>query len=168
MDAYKAQLKQYQQQQQQSNTTTDTNTTTTDDNNNSNIITSTECDDNINTHSNNIVEAPEQPELCKIRINCVSPGPVLTSVFDKMGFADEQAKQNWIEITGARTVLNRVGNIEEIGATVAFLFSNRCWVYYNDIYLCRWWVDVKKKNLLKKKFIFLFIFILFLFVYYFI
>lgn len=56
----------------------------------------------------------------KIRVNIVSPGPVATPLFDKIGINREtlQAK------TGPGTLLGRVGESDEIANAIYYLSSN--------------------------------------------
>ncbi|MDJ0840942.1 MAG: glucose 1-dehydrogenase [Acidobacteriota bacterium] len=59
----------------------------------------------------------------KIRVNVVSPGPVETPIFDRMGAPKEQTdgmKQGF----SAMVPLNRMGTPEEIAGVVAFLGSD--------------------------------------------
>ena len=55
----------------------------------------------------------------KIRVNIVSPGPILTPGFDKA--AGEEAKQ----YVGAATALQRMGNADEVANTVLLLASEK-------------------------------------------
>jgi len=59
----------------------------------------------------------------KIRVNAISPGPIATPIFGKMGLTAEQQQQ-----FGARVVeqvpMGRMGNPDEIASAVLFLASN--------------------------------------------
>jgi NAD(P)-dependent dehydrogenase (short-subunit alcohol dehydrogenase family) len=55
-----------------------------------------------------------------VRVNVVSPGPVTTPIFDRMGFAEEQTRQIKEMITG-KVPLKRFGRPEEIAAAVLYL-----------------------------------------------
>jgi NAD(P)-dependent dehydrogenase (short-subunit alcohol dehydrogenase family) len=57
-----------------------------------------------------------------IRVNTVSPGPVATPIFGKMG-APAGAEQAMIEQMAAGTLVKRVGKPEEIAGLVAYLLS---------------------------------------------
>jgi NAD(P)-dependent dehydrogenase (short-subunit alcohol dehydrogenase family) len=57
-----------------------------------------------------------------IRVNAVSPGPVETPIFDKMGLPTE-VKDEFGGIMSERTYLKRFGKPEEIASVVAFLAS---------------------------------------------
>jgi NAD(P)-dependent dehydrogenase (short-subunit alcohol dehydrogenase family) len=58
----------------------------------------------------------------KIRVNVVSPGPVKTPLFGKLGMSPEAAEEVGSEIV-AQVPLGRFGQAEEIGKAVAFLAS---------------------------------------------
>ena len=57
-----------------------------------------------------------------IRVNAVSPGPIETPIFDKMGAPDEAKKEMKAGIT-AGVPMKRMGTAEEVAKTVAFLAS---------------------------------------------
>ncbi len=58
-----------------------------------------------------------------IRVNAVSPGPILTPIFDRMGLPKETAEERLGEIVAA-VPLKRAGKPEEVAAVVAFLASS--------------------------------------------
>jgi len=58
-----------------------------------------------------------------IRVNAVSPGPIETPIFAKMGMSQEQQSEFGEQIT-AQVPLKRMGRPEEIAAAVAFLASS--------------------------------------------
>ncbi|RZJ56089.1 MAG: SDR family oxidoreductase [Flavobacterium sp.] len=59
----------------------------------------------------------------KIRINAISPGPVETPLYGKLGL--EQAEVEGLgALLGDKILLKRFGKAEEIGKTVAFLASD--------------------------------------------
>jgi len=58
-----------------------------------------------------------------VRVNVVSPGPVATPIFDRMGLPEEQARQMRDRITD-RVPLKRFGRPDEIAAAVLFLSSS--------------------------------------------
>lgn len=55
-----------------------------------------------------------------VRVNIVSPGPVLTPIFERVGLNDELV-QSMMNVT---TLQNRIGLSEEIASTIAFLISD--------------------------------------------
>lgn len=59
----------------------------------------------------------------KIRVNAISPGPIKTPIFEKMGIGQEQAAQ-FVEGISAQIPLGRMGESEEIASAVLFLASN--------------------------------------------
>ena len=58
-----------------------------------------------------------------IRVNVVSPGPVETPIFERMGMSQEQQSEFGEQIT-TMVPLKRMGQPEEIAAAVAFLASS--------------------------------------------
>lgn len=58
-----------------------------------------------------------------VRVNVISPGPVATPIFDRMGLPEEEARQTKEWITG-QVPLKRFGRPEEIAAAVLFLSSD--------------------------------------------
>lgn len=59
----------------------------------------------------------------KIRVNAISPGPIKTPIFEKMGIGQEQAAQ-FVEGVSAQIPLGRMGESEEIASAALFLASN--------------------------------------------
>ena len=59
----------------------------------------------------------------KIRVNAVSPGPIETPLYGKLGLSQEQVN-GFGEILGQRILLNRFGKAEEIAHVVRFLASD--------------------------------------------
>lgn len=55
-----------------------------------------------------------------VRVNTVSPGPVLTPIFDRVGLNAQMVES----IMGVSTLQNRVGQSDEIAKTIAFLISD--------------------------------------------
>jgi NAD(P)-dependent dehydrogenase (short-subunit alcohol dehydrogenase family) len=58
-----------------------------------------------------------------IRVNAVSPGPILTPIFDRLGLPKEVAEESLAGIVAA-VPLKRAGKPEEVAAVVAFLASS--------------------------------------------
>jgi NAD(P)-dependent dehydrogenase (short-subunit alcohol dehydrogenase family) len=59
----------------------------------------------------------------KIRVNAISPGPIETPIFGKMGLTDAQA-QGFAEAMPSQVPLGRMGKPSEIATAVLFLASN--------------------------------------------
>jgi len=59
----------------------------------------------------------------KIRVNSVSPGPVATPLYDKLGLAKE-AVDGFSNVLSQKVLLNRFGQADEIAKTVRFLLSD--------------------------------------------
>jgi NAD(P)-dependent dehydrogenase (short-subunit alcohol dehydrogenase family) len=59
----------------------------------------------------------------KIRVNAVSPGPIATPIFSRIGLSEEQVGQFKTDIENA-VPLGRMGNPEEVAKAVAFLASD--------------------------------------------
>lgn len=55
-----------------------------------------------------------------VRVNIVSPGPVLTPIFDRVGLTQDLVK-SLMDVT---TLQNRIGTSEEIANTIGFLVSD--------------------------------------------
>lgn len=58
-----------------------------------------------------------------IRVNAVSPGPIETPIFDRMGAPDE-AKKEMKASLATQVPMKRLGTMEEVAKTVAFLASD--------------------------------------------
>ena len=58
-----------------------------------------------------------------IRVNCLSPGPVLTPIIGKMGIGDEQFAAFERQVTGL-IPLGRLGRPEELANAALFLASD--------------------------------------------
>lgn len=58
-----------------------------------------------------------------IRVNTVSPGPIVTPILDREGFSPEQ-KTNFIEGAKTRIPLGRTGTPEEVAAAVLYLAAD--------------------------------------------
>jgi NAD(P)-dependent dehydrogenase (short-subunit alcohol dehydrogenase family) len=59
----------------------------------------------------------------RIRVNAVSPGPIATPIFSRIGLSEEQVGQFKTDIVNA-VPLGRMGNPEEVAKAVAFLASD--------------------------------------------
>ena len=59
----------------------------------------------------------------KIRVNAVSPGPIATPIYGRMGLSEEQLEQLKRDIVNA-VPLGRMGNPDEVAKAVAFLASD--------------------------------------------
>jgi NAD(P)-dependent dehydrogenase (short-subunit alcohol dehydrogenase family) len=59
----------------------------------------------------------------KIRVNAVSPGPIDTPIFGKMGISEEQA-QGFKQAVAGMVPMGRIGTVEEVARTVLFLASS--------------------------------------------
>jgi NAD(P)-dependent dehydrogenase (short-subunit alcohol dehydrogenase family) len=59
----------------------------------------------------------------KIRVNSVSPGPIETPIYDKMGMSKQEMQEFGSNIA-AQVPLARFGQPEEIGKAVLFLASD--------------------------------------------
>jgi NAD(P)-dependent dehydrogenase (short-subunit alcohol dehydrogenase family) len=59
----------------------------------------------------------------KIRVNAVSPGPIVTPVYGKLGLSQEQL-DGFSEVLSKKVLLNRFGQPDEIAKAVAFLASD--------------------------------------------
>lgn len=57
----------------------------------------------------------------EVRVNTVSPGPVLTPIFSRIGLNQEQARA----IMDVTTLQNRIGLPEEVANAIEFLISDR-------------------------------------------
>lgn len=58
-----------------------------------------------------------------IRVNALSPGPIATPIFGKMGLSAEEQQQFGADIV-TRVPMGRIGNPEEIASAVLFLASD--------------------------------------------
>lgn len=58
-----------------------------------------------------------------IRVNCISPGPIATPLFDKLGLPEEQLI-GMKEMFKQQIPLKRMGTAEEVASTIVFLASD--------------------------------------------
>lgn len=70
----------------------------------------------------------------KIRVNSLSPGPIETPIFGKMGLSESQAQEFAASVSG-EVPLGRIGRPEEIAAAALFLASSDS-TYISGIDLC--------------------------------
>ena len=70
---------------------------------------------------NRVLAAELAPK--KIRVNAVSPGPVDTPIYGKLGLSNE-AVNEFASVLSKKILLNRFGQSEEIAKTVSFLASD--------------------------------------------
>ncbi len=68
----------------------------------------------------------------KIRVNSISPGPIETPIFSRMGMSEEELKAMG-EGFAAQVPLGRFGKPEEIAKTALFLASDGSYVNGSDI-----------------------------------
>lgn len=59
----------------------------------------------------------------KIRVNAISPGPIATPIFGKMGLSQEQQEQFGANIV-QQVPMGRIGNPDEIASAAVFLASD--------------------------------------------
>jgi NAD(P)-dependent dehydrogenase (short-subunit alcohol dehydrogenase family) len=59
----------------------------------------------------------------KIRVNALSPGPIATPIFEKMGLSQEQA-EGFQKNVASTVPMGRMGTMEEIARAVLFLASD--------------------------------------------
>lgn len=55
-----------------------------------------------------------------VRVNICSPGPVVTPIFERIGFTEDMAKK----FMATSTLQNRLGEVEEIANSIYFLMSD--------------------------------------------
>jgi len=70
----------------------------------------------------------------KIRVNAISPGPIETPIFGKMGLTKEEAAQFGNYVT-SQVPMGRIGSSEEVAAAAVFLASDDS-SYITGIDLC--------------------------------
>jgi len=58
----------------------------------------------------------------KIRVNAISPGPIETPIFGKLGIS-KNAADDFLKDAASRIPLQRIGNVDEIAGTAVFLAS---------------------------------------------
>ena len=59
----------------------------------------------------------------KIRVNAISPGPIETPIFGKVGMSRAQT-DTFLKETASQIPLRRIGNVDEIAGTAVFLASD--------------------------------------------
>ena len=58
-----------------------------------------------------------------VRVNAVSPGPILTPIFERAGVSKQEFQERLGQIVAA-VPMKRVGTPEEVASVVAFLASD--------------------------------------------
>ena len=58
----------------------------------------------------------------RIRVNAISPGPIETPIFGKLGIS-KNAADDFLKDAASRIPLQRIGNVDEIAGTAVFLAS---------------------------------------------
>ena len=58
----------------------------------------------------------------KIRVNAISPGPIETPIFGKLGIP-KSAADDFLKDTASHIPLQRIGNVDEVAGTAVFLAS---------------------------------------------
>jgi NAD(P)-dependent dehydrogenase (short-subunit alcohol dehydrogenase family) len=70
----------------------------------------------------------------KIRVNTISPGPIVTPILDKNGFTPAQ-KDAFIEGAKTRIPMGRVGTVEEVAAAVLYLAADATYPTGSELYV---------------------------------
>jgi NAD(P)-dependent dehydrogenase (short-subunit alcohol dehydrogenase family) len=70
----------------------------------------------------------------KIRVNAISPGPIETPIFGKLGLTEEEFAQFGKYVT-SQMPMGRIGNSDEVAAAVLFLASDES-SYITGVDLC--------------------------------
>jgi NAD(P)-dependent dehydrogenase (short-subunit alcohol dehydrogenase family) len=70
----------------------------------------------------------------KIRVNTISPGPIVTPILDKNGFTPAQ-KDAFIEGAKTRIPMGRVGTVEEVAAAVLYLAADATYTTGSELYV---------------------------------
>jgi NAD(P)-dependent dehydrogenase (short-subunit alcohol dehydrogenase family) len=70
----------------------------------------------------------------KIRVNTISPGPIVTPILDKNGFTPAQ-KDAFIEGAKTRVPMGRVGTVEEVAAAVLYLAADATYTTGSELYV---------------------------------
>lgn len=76
-----------------------------------------------------------------IRVNVISPGPIETPIFGKVGLSQEQL-DGWLESSKQRIPLGRIGQPEEVAVTALFLAADASFTTGAEIFVGGGMVDV--------------------------
>lgn len=76
-----------------------------------------------------------------IRVNVISPGPIDTPIFGKVGLSQEQLN-GWLEDSKKKIPLGRIGQPEEVAATALFLAADASFTTGAEIFVGGGMVDV--------------------------
>ena len=76
-----------------------------------------------------------------IRVNVISPGPIETPIFGKVGLSQEQL-DGWLESSKQRIPLGRIGHPEEVAITALFLAADASFTTGAEIFVGGGMVDV--------------------------
>src|SRR5262249_47853153 len=75
--------------------------------------------------------AAEHAPRC-VRVNTISPGPIETPIFGKLGLSDAQAK-SFIEQTNQKSPLHRFGTADEVARSVLYLAVDATYVVGTEL-----------------------------------
>jgi NAD(P)-dependent dehydrogenase (short-subunit alcohol dehydrogenase family) len=76
-----------------------------------------------------------------IRVNVISPGPIETPIFGKVGLSQEQL-DGWLESSKQRIPLGRIGKPEEVAAMALFLAADASFTTGAELFVGGGMVDV--------------------------
>lgn len=76
-----------------------------------------------------------------IRVNTISPGPILTPILDKNGFTPDQ-KDAFVAGAKERVPLGRVGNAEEVAAAALYLAADATYTTGAELFVDGGLIDV--------------------------
>ena len=76
-----------------------------------------------------------------IRVNTISPGPIVTPILDKNGFSPEQ-KQAFLEGTKSRVPLARPGTAEEVAAAALYLAADATYTTGAELFVDGGMIDL--------------------------
>ncbi len=76
-----------------------------------------------------------------IRVNTISPGPILTPILDKNGFTPDQ-KDAFVAGAKERVPLGRVGNAEEVAAAALYLAADATYTTGAELFVDGGLIDI--------------------------
>jgi NAD(P)-dependent dehydrogenase (short-subunit alcohol dehydrogenase family) len=76
-----------------------------------------------------------------IRVNTISPGPIVTPILDKNGFTPAQ-KEAFIAGAGARIPLGRTGTVDEVAAAALYLAADATYTTGAELFVDGGFIDV--------------------------